>query len=218
MAASRLIIIPAIILFLVYGFAIFFLNLSYSTFVIFHLIFAVVIVAIISKIAGSQESSLLFGFKLSLIVGILLLIANLALYYLGDKINVPQLEFLSNVPNPIIYFVIFMVIFNVPFLLNSTLSMGKTIFFSVILMAIVILIPIIISISQGSCTSYSCNINGCFCKHTISSQECPDCSAFCTDLGKNSISAKDSINIFPDFKALYNQYIKSAAQCTCYCK
>lgn len=219
-----LIIISSILFLLLYAFLAFAMRLSYTTYASIHVIFALIVVFILSKIIEVKESSYQKGLIISLIVGILLLIPNFLLYNINQKLAGTYMIPMFNAPNPIIYFILFIVMFNIPFLLYSKISMGKTALFSILLILVVLISPPIYSVAKLGCISFSCNEDGCFCRYTtvITEGSCPECSSVCAEKGKSEVKTSLPLSNMPvsvqrtpegGFKAT-----GGPIQCYCYCK
>jgi len=212
MFSGKMLLFVSVLMFLVYGAALYYLDLSYASYIVLHLIIALVLVFTLKKIVGTQESSASFGLKLSVIVGVLLLALNYFMMKFSERL--PDVPYLHSIPNPIIYFVLFLVMFNIPFLLYSTFSVGKTFMISLVIILIVLAIPIVYATVTLGCPGISCNLGGCFCKYSIVSESC-DCASICSAEGKSAVDAASSVNVFPDFKSLLS---RNNLNCNCFCK
>ena len=219
-----LIAVSSVIFLLLYSFLAFAMKLSYNTYASIHVVFALIVVFILSKIIEVKESSFKKGLILSLIVGIVFLIPNFLIHNLNQKLAGTNVVSLFNAPNPIVFFILFIIIFNIPFLLFSKLSMGKTTILSIMLIALILISSPIYSLSKLGCISFSCSENGCFCRYTtvVSQGKCPECSSLCSEKGKSDVKTTlpfsnmpVSIQRTPDGQFQANG---RPTQCYCYCK
>lgn len=227
MADKRSIIfiaVSSISLTLIYLFLIFFLELSYFAYSAINLIFALIAVLVLSRIVKEKDSYIKKGWILSLIVGVILFISNILIYILNYKVSESGMVSLFNAPNPFIFFILFIVLFNIPFLLSSKLSIGITSLISIMIILCILLSSPIYSLSKLGCISFTCNEDGCFCRYTnvISEGKCPECSSLCAEKGKVKANTTLPLSKMPlsvertpdgGFKAEGGQ-----VQCFCYCK
>ncbi|MEK6983020.1 MAG: hypothetical protein AABX33_00470 [Nanoarchaeota archaeon] len=219
-----LIAVSSILFLLIYSFIAFAMKLSYTTYAVVHIFFALIVVFILSKIIEVKESSFKSGLIVSLIVGIILLIPNFLIYNMNQKWTGTDMISMFNAPNPIIFFIIFIILFNIPFLLFSKISMGKTTIFSIILIALILISSPIYSLTKLGCISFTCNEDGCFCRYTtvIPEGECPECSSLCAEKGKTEAKTTLPLSNMPvSVQKTPEGGFKAASgpiQCYCYCK
>jgi|TARA_Y100000310_G_scaffold237974_1_gene241303 hypothetical protein len=222
--STIIIAVSSILFLLIYSILAFAMKLSYSTYGAVHVVFALIVVIILSKIIAVKESSFKIGLIISLIVGILLLIPNFLIHNMNQKLAGTNMVSMFNAPNPIIFFILLIIIFNIPFLLFSRISIGKTTIFSVILIVLILVTSPIYSLTKLGCVSFSCNEDGCFCKYTsvISEGECPQCSSFCAEKGKTEAKTTLPLSNMPVSiqKTVDGEFQATGGpvQCYCYCK
>lgn len=219
-----LIAVSSILFLFIYSFLAFAVKLSYTTYAAVHVIFALIVVFILSKISEVKESSFKNGLIISLIVGIILLIPNFLIYNINQKLAGTNMISMFNAPNPIIFFILFIILFNIPFLLFSKMSMGKTTIFSVVLIVLILIGSPIYSLIKLGCISFTCNEDGCFCRYStvISEGNCPECSSLCAEKGKTEAKTTLPLSNMPVSvqRTLEGQFQTTGGptQCYCYCK
>jgi len=220
---TLLIIFSIFILLIIYPLSFLMENISYFHYSILHIIIGLLIIFILSKIIEPGENPLKMGLITSLVVGVIIFIPNFLIYNKFKSIISEGFIPFFNVPNPFLFFILLILLFNVPFLLSLKFNMKKITLFSGLLIIIILIISLLKLIIGIGCVSFTCNEEGCFCKYTseISSGNCPDCSLVCQENGKTMVSTSLPLSYMPvslerNSEGEYNTKGFST-KCYCYC-
>jgi hypothetical protein len=205
-------------------FVAFAMNFSYPAYATIFLALSVISVLVLSWMKIQKETSYKQGFLISLIVGIIVLFLNFKVGSISQQAISSGMIPLLNSPNPVVFFFLFVIMFNFPFILYSISSLKKTVIASILLMFLVFVCAQFFPLARLGCVSFSCSDKGCFCSYSVTVQDgkCPECSALCSEKGKSEADPGLSTSNTPvSMERLPNgsfQAVAGASTCTCYCK